>query len=542
MNNEKRKIGEVVEASVLGGIQVKLSLQSPEEIKTGYPVITEGGKYNFYCVVMDVYNRPDPVVETVATSDLGKMAIPAVSPGMQKGYMGNLFYSKVLLEPIQLINKKSSELDEVETIPQYFAEARFATPDDVRLIYQPTETSMTIGNLRGMPQFAIPIDFDKLTEKAFAIFGRTGMGKSFLNKIICNFILKTRVASVFVFDMHGEYGMFSATDNSKGLKFYFPEKVEWFTLDPKRTKEADPFFIDPDSITPEDLILALPDLSQRMQDAVWEISRQRNDMDLLAAIKTAESGGTVPESTLRGLQARVKRLERMEFVRPTPKTMKSDPFTTLLRRVRESKSIVLDFGKYGNDSTVYMFVANIIARRLHQLYSDEGDEKLPRLIVFLEEAHKFLDARVAELTIFSILAREMRKFNLIVSLIDQRPSQIDSEITSQIGNRVILSLKESRDIDSALSGVPKSAIWRNIIQSIPARTAFITGDAVRVPTVIDVMDYSKIQGHLEKDGRKTRMNEEDIQGVSTNAGKILRSIGRNSRGLASESYSSRLPF
>src|SRR5712692_2809770 len=241
MTEERRKIGEVVQASVSSGIQVKLSLGSPEEIKTGYPVIAEGERYDFYCVVMDVYNPVVPVIDAVATSTLAKLAVPAASLGMQKGYMGNMFYSKVQLEPIQIIDKKNGELGEVETIPQYFTEVRFATSEDVKVIYQPTETSLPIGNLRGIPEFNIPIDFEKLTQKAFAILGRTGMGKSFLNKIICNFILQTGVASVFVFDMHGEYGMYSATDNSKGLRFYFREKVDWFTLDPKRTKDATEF-------------------------------------------------------------------------------------------------------------------------------------------------------------------------------------------------------------------------------------------------------------------------------------------------------------
>jgi uncharacterized protein len=524
MSQQTRKVGEVVDASVSSGINVKLSLGNPEELKTGYPVIAEGQKYNFYCIVMDVYNPAVPVVDTVATSDIAKSAIPAVSTGMQKGYLGNIFYSKALLEPIQIIDKKTSELAEVETIPQYFTEVRFANSDDVKLIYQPTRTSMPIGSLRGIPEFSIPIDFEKLTEKAFAILGRTGMGKSFLNKIICNFILQTGVASVLVFDMHGEYGMFSATDNSKGLKFYFPEKVEWFTLDPKHNKEANPFFIDPESITPEDLILAVPDLTQRMQDAIWEINKAKGEADLLDAIKDAESSDTVPESTLHGLQARIARLERLDFLKSTPKTMKEDPFNTLFRRVRESKSIVLDFGKYGKDSMVYLFVANIIARRLHDLYTDEKSEDLPRLVIFLEEAHKFLDPKVADLTIFNVLAREMRKFNLIVSLVDQRPSRIDDEIMSQLGNRIILSLKESKDLGHALSGVPKAEVWSNIVQTIPPRTALIVGDAVRVPTVIEVIDYSRIQEQLEEHSRGKRATGTDIGEIARNAERIVGSV------------------
>ncbi len=93
---------------------------------------------------------------------------------------------------------------------------------------------------------------------------------------------------------------------------------------------------------------------------------------------------------------------------------------------------------------------------------------------------------------------------------------------SQLGNRIILSLKESKDLDHALSGVPKSSVWSNIVQTIPARTALIVGDAVRVPTVIDVMDYSTIQKHLEREDK--RMTGEDIRKVAKNAERIVGSI------------------
>jgi DNA helicase HerA-like ATPase len=207
--------------------------------------------------------------------------------------------------------------------------------------------------------------------------------------------------------------------------------------------------------------------------------------------------------------------------------MKEDPFNTLFRRVRESKSIVLDFGKYGRDSMVYLFVANVIARRLHDIYADEKGEDLPRLVIFLEEAHKFLDPKVADLTIFNVLAREMRKFNLIVSLIDQRPSRIDDEIMSQLGNRIILSLKESKDLDHALSGVPKAEVWSNIIQTIPARTALIVGDAVRVPTVIEVMDYSRIGERLEEHSGEKRATAADVKQIARNANRSVGSTINN---------------
>jgi len=38
---------------------------------------------------------------------------------------------------------------------------------------------------------------------------------------------------------------------------------------------------------------------------------------------------------------------------------------------------------------VYLFVANILSRRLFDLYTEQNED-FPRLVLFLEEAHKFL--------------------------------------------------------------------------------------------------------------------------------------------------------
>src|SRR5207244_11813889 len=90
--------------------------------------------------------------------------------------------------------------------------------------------------------------------------------------------------SVRVLDMHGEYGVFSATDSTEGLKFFCPGKVEILSLDPKN-KEARPFVLDPREITPEDLIVALQDLTAPMVDTLYEIAKGRAGRDLISTVK-----------------------------------------------------------------------------------------------------------------------------------------------------------------------------------------------------------------------------------------------------------------
>ena len=508
------KIGEVIQGSVLGGLEVKLQLDNPEELRIGYPVIVEGRMYDFYCLVEDIVNQQLDIAERLAGSQYRDVIVPGA--GTHEGYGGPIFYSKAVLKPIQLITKESGDLSEPQTIPPYFSEARHAEKKDVELIYEITDTSVPLGTIRGIEPFYVHVDFARLTEKPFAIFGRTGSGKSILNKLVCLSILAKDVGSVLVFDMVGEYGIYSRADNTKGLKFYFKEKIEIFSLDPKNA-EAHPFILDPREIQPEDLIVALQDLSPAMVDTIYAVHQRRGDRDLITAIReaTVEQLGEalVHEMSLNALKRRLGRITRLPFLREG-----KDSFQAMMGLVRQGKSIVLDFGEFGRDVSTYLFIANVLAHRLYDQYTEKSEDR--RLIVFLEEAHKFLDPEVARFTKFAQLARETRKFKLILALVDQRPTRIDSEIRSQLANRLILSLKEQTDIQSALVGVQDVSMWEKIVGTIPVRTVAVIGDAIRVPTVIDVMKYDDEHVKEHVLGRIQRTANE-MTGISEKARKIF---------------------
>ncbi len=513
------KIGEIVAASVIDGLVAKLELGNPEELRIAYPVIVKGARYDFYCLVEDVLNEPSDIADQLAGSTISDVIVPR--PETHEGYGGPIFYSKAKLRMIQIIDRDTGGLSEPQTIPPYFAECRHATKQDVERIYEPTAKSAPLGTITGVEPFYVHVDMEKLVEKPFAIFGRTGTGKSILNKLVCTAILSKDAGSVLVFDMHAEYGVYSKTDGTEGLKYYFPSKVEIFSLDPKN-REAKPFVLDAAQITPEDIVIAFQDLSPPMIDLLYEIQRRKpREIGLVEAIRTKQpttdevEGGQVHLMVLQALQRRMGRFERLPFI----KTGGKDAFGQMLALIKEGKSVVLDFGDFGTDQMVYLFVANVLARRLFELYT-EGGADFPRLVLFLEEAHKFLDPRLVEYSIFSRLARETRKFNLILALIDQRPSRIDDEVRSQLANRLVMSLKEPSDVESALAGVPDKGMWVNIVAKLPLRTVAVIGDAIRIPTVVDVLEYDDLQvrRYLLPEGA---VDEDTMQDLTQRADEVF---------------------
>ena len=132
----------------------------------------------------------------------------------------------------------------------------------------------------------------------------------------------------------------------------------------------------------------------------------------------------------------------------------------LFNRLNMPSSVVLEFGRHGTNLAAYILVANFLTRRIHHRYvsqmdraaGKQGEEPQP-LVITIEEAHKFLDPRVASDTIFGTIAREMRKYNVTLLIVDQRPSGIDDEVMSQIGTRVTCLLDNEADIRAVFSGV-----------------------------------------------------------------------------------------
>ena len=390
---------------------------------------------------------------------------------------------------------------EFDTIPPIFSKGREVKKEEINLIYKTSEHSDSPGTLRGF-EYDIPIDFDVLVKKPYGLFGRTGMGKSILNKILCLYILKHQVSQLLLFDMQGEYGMVSRADKSKGLKFYFHDKIQIYRLgelekEDESLDDSESFIIYKNNITAGDIIASAQTLNEPSINELIRIENlMRNgtidDDNLLDAINNLDADShDINPLSLRALRNRIIRFDRYDFLIDRPESEREDSLEDIFSKLLDGKSIVIDFGKFGTAPHLYFFIANMITRRLYNKYSQkEDDSDLPPLVVVVEEAHKFLKPNIIRHTIFDRIAREMRKFQLTLAFVDQRPSQIDDEVFSQIANSFIMSMNNDKDIDQVVKTLQNSKTYRGIISGLLKRQCFVFGDAIAVPTIIDVLNYN----------------------------------------------------
>ena len=221
--------------------------------------------------------------------------------------------------------------------------------------------------------------------------------------------------------------------------------------------------------------------------------------------------------TLAGLKRRVGRLKRFGFL-----TADTDSPTVqrIMEYLNKGMSVVLEFGRYGDSLEAYLLVANYLTRRIRGSYVQrmetalgEQSQKPRPLVITIEEAHKFLDPQIARDTVFGTIARELRKYNVTLLVVDQRPSGIDEEVMSQIGTRVTCLLDNERDIQAVLTGISGASELRQVLARLDTRQqALLLGHAVKMPVVIKTRTYGTPEfyqalGCLEGDDLQAKLDE-----------------------------------
>ena len=201
----------------------------------------------------------------------------------------------------------------------------------------------------------------------------------------------------------------------------------------------------------------------------------------------------IHESTLNNLQRGLATIRRLPFIEAHAPT---NAVGSVLDHLDRGINVVLEFGRY-RDITSYILVANMLTRRIYAQYQERMEKAMgentvkPRpLVITIEEAHKFLNPQVANQTIFGTIAREMRKYNVTLLVIDQRPSGIDEEVMSQIGTKITCLLDNDRDIDSVLAGTSDKADLKSVLAKLASKQqSLIFGHAVPMPVVIRTREY-----------------------------------------------------
>ncbi|MBA7469195.1 MAG: DUF87 domain-containing protein [Dehalococcoidia bacterium] len=511
------RLGLVVSGSLEGGVEVKLDGSvSVEDMAVGRYVTIEGQKQRFFGMITDIgLGVIDPRF-TLTPPDIS-------DPFISEVLSGTSTYGTLHVLPMLTISGDADSLIEgphpVKTVPSHFSAVNLATQQDVELVFGgEDEKRFYVGTPLDM-ETKICLDLPELVKRSNGIFGKSGTGKTFLTRILLIGMLQKSAAVNLIFDMHNEYGWAGTSEGGKSvkaLKQLFPSKVAVFTLDEessRRRKVSTDFVvkIGYGEIEPEDMSLLRQtlNLTEPAVEAIYQLRRRFGKNWLQQAADLSDSEETnellkelsIHESTFQNLRRGLATVSRLPFIEPQAP---DNAVKRILEYLDRGINVVLEFGRY-TDITAYTLVANLLTRRIHAQYRDrmekamgEDTVKPTPLVITIEEAHRFLNPEVAGRTIFGIIAREMRKYNVTLLVIDQRPSGIDTEVMSQMGTKITCLLDNERDIDSVLAGVSGKGALKAVLSRLePKQQALIFGHAVPMPVVIRTREYGSPQSYKE---------------------------------------------
>ncbi|MBI3744467.1 MAG: ATP-binding protein [Chloroflexi bacterium] len=500
-------LGFVVSGSLTRGVDIKLDASAEvESLAVGRFVTIEGHLRRFFGVVTDVsLQHTDPRMAT---------APPDVEDEFIRDVMvGTAAYGSIHVSPYLVMPVGGDEAPApAKTVPPHFARVRETSPQEIAAIFgENDDAHIWIGSPLDMEEAPVCLSADRLTERSTGVFGKTGTGKSFLTRILLAQIVQKGQAVSLIFDMHSEYGWSARQEGGtdvKALKQLFPSKVAIFTVDEEgsRRRGVQPDFvvrIGFDEVHAEDVasLAGVLDLNEAQVQAAERLEKKHGRQWLSRFLAgeslddlTAFAGETEHEGTVQALHRKLQRLERLPFI---TNDKHDDSVARIMDYLERGTHVVLEFGRYRNKLEAYILVANLLTRRIHDLYVERVERSLggqgkapPNLVIAIEEAHKFLSPQVAKFTTFGTIARELRKYNVTLLVIDQRPSGIDPEVLSQIGTKLTCLLEDDRDIDAVLAGTSGGRELRAVLAKLETKQqALIFGHAVPMPVVVRTRTY-----------------------------------------------------
>ena len=516
---ENNHIGYITGGSLKEGFTARLTV-SPDMVQEGSFVVIEDGPRVFYGLVT---NLKLCAVDTRFTDAHTMNRFP---PALREQVAAHTLYTEVEIMPALMQNigyapgtpgydpfdkNIDPEPLPVKMVPPHHSPMRAAERFDVAAIFgSATDPKFfEVGSTReqGHP---VAINMEKFVQRSSGIFGSTGTGKSYLTRMILAGLIRSKQASALVFDMHAEYAYGNVSPDTHaqvpGLKNKMPDRVKVCSLGTGGKVGGNhpdyDLMLEYSDVTPEDVQMLTRTLNLRDTTATTLFALEKSFgrehwLQSFMELKTGLGEGTVSDwaeqnnvnvAAAESLQSKLNRLYHNPYmVEKTPYNVVDQ----IVNALENGISVIITFGKYQSDLD-YLLVANILTRKVRAVWEKRTEDHLagigtkPKpLVVAIEEAHKLLSRDMASQTAFALIAREMRKYSVTLLVIDQRPSQIDDEIMSQLGTRVSGWLGDETDIAAVLSGLSGKDALRGMLSRLqPKQEVLLLGYGVPMPLPI----------------------------------------------------------
>jgi len=170
--------------------------------------------------------------------------------------------------------------------------------------------------------------------------------------------------------------------------------------------------------------------------------------------------------------------------------MSLDQFmVSLIKGSDNKRAQIIHFTLEDIDDRFAKTITKVYARMLFKFTKNLKDRASFPIHIMLEEAHRYVqkdnDTNILGYNIFDRIAKEGRKYGLMLDLITQRPTELNDTTISQCTNFIIFKINHPYDLEYIRKMVPN--ISADIIEkqkSLQSGTCVAFGDIMKIPMIV----------------------------------------------------------
>lgn len=414
-------------------------------------------------------------------------------------------YTLAYLKPLVMV--KGNEARTCKLLPAFFSGVRRLEKEDLSFITKPKHP-LFVGSIRsGSKNIGINVylEGDKVFSHHILIPAQTGKGKSNLAACMLWNLMEEDYAGILVLDPHDEY----YGRDKIGLKEHKnKDKLVYYTTNSYPGSRSLKFNLR--NIRPGHF-QGVIGWSDAQYEALYAYYKNYGEEWIEAIIQEREIKNFM-EGTLNVLKRRM--LAFLDLYSPDGKEITSKgifgteggnmTIKDITTSLEQGKIVIIDTSSLSGE--VEILIGGLIATeifRKYQNYKTTGElNEKPVISIVLEEAPRVLGKDVLERgpNIFSIIAREGRKFKIGLTAITQLPSLIPRTILANMSTKIIFGIEMGPERQAIIESAAQDLSEDNRnIASLEKGEAIITSNfskfamPVKIPLFEDLAKGQKAQ-------------------------------------------------
>ena len=349
---------------------------------------------------------------------------------------------------------------------------------------------MNLGLMRSGKQVlgSVGIDIDSIP-RMMGMFGMTGSGKTNTELILNAQLIDNSPKTVaLIFDFAGQLLEGKEIKSQKGLKDHplFHMKVRYYSARDKKLT------VGLRTIRPEKLSILFSDLSYPQRRFAQALYKQYGETWIESALKIYEEGEKF--KTKADKKASAALMQKLSSLPEDLFPLASySVIEDIVKNICDGITCLIDISglREEDQKRLVCLIAFTVAKKYKWMWEERYKEwqKLPTLLITLEEAHEFLDPASPK-TIFSDIALTYRKYRVGLNAVTPRPSRIDFDVFAELWTKVIMKTELKNDRKYLTDNTPYMEYSDTEIKMLDIGEALLISEPkIRFAVPIKVLHY-----------------------------------------------------